>query len=422
MKLLCLSNGHGEDGIGVKIALRLQQRQSAQHPQPPLQLAALPIVGLGAAYTHVGIPLLMPGQVMPSGGFLNMDSNELWRDLRQGLLPQSWQQLRQCQNWAAAGGNILAVGDIVPLLFAWLSGGDYAFVGTAKSDYYLQGSRQGGSDYFPWEQWLMRHRRCRAIFPRDTPTAQTLRTRGMRAFDLGNPMMDDLREEEVGLGLAPRPLGMLLLPGSRPPEAYGNWQLLLQAVASVLKCLPDAPGLLAQHQRQVVFFAAIDPRLTLWELMPDLAEMGWVVADSPFLPERFERLPNAQAWQLQYPFAGVQIQLWLAPAGFSLCAQWADVAIAMAGTATEQFVGLGKPVVTLPGQGPQFTRLFAQRQARLLGPSLTLMDQPEEVGAAVCEILQDPQRLEMMRVNGQTRMGPSGAAERIADHLLGLGW
>jgi uncharacterized protein (TIGR03492 family) len=41
---------------------------------------------------------------------------------------------------------------------------------------------------------------------------------------------------------------------------------------------------------------------------------------------------------------------------------WGDLALAMAGTATEQFVGLGKPALVIPGAGPQFTRLFAERQ------------------------------------------------------------
>lgn len=40
----------------------------------------------------------------------------------------------------------------------------------------------------------------------------------------------------------------------------------------------------------------------------------------------------------------------------------------MAGTAAEQAVGLAKPVLQLPGQGPQFTASFAEAQRRLLGP------------------------------------------------------
>ena len=58
----------------------------------------------------------------------------------------------------------------------------------------------------------------------------------------------------------------------------------------------------------------------------------------------------------------------------------ADIAIAMAGTATEQFVGLGKPAVIFPGEGPQFTYAFAEAQSRLLGCSITLVESPDLCG------------------------------------------
>ena len=32
----------------------------------------------------------------------------------------------------------------------------------------------------------------------------------------------------------------------------------------------------------------------------------------------------------------------------------------MAGTATEQAIGLGKPVIQIEGKGPQFTKTFAE--------------------------------------------------------------
>ena len=41
--------------------------------------------------------------------------------------------------------------------------------------------------------------------------------------------------------------------------------------------------------------------------------------------------------------------------------------ISMAGTATEQAIGLGKPVIQIEGKGPQFTKSFAEAQRRLLG-------------------------------------------------------
>jgi len=39
----------------------------------------------------------------------------------------------------------------------------------------------------------------------------------------------------------------------------------------------------------------------------------------------------------------------------------------MAGTAAEQAIGLGKPVIPIEGKGPQFTKSFAEAQRRLLG-------------------------------------------------------
>jgi uncharacterized protein (TIGR03492 family) len=402
MKLLCLSNGHGEDRIAVNIVLKLQELQPRSAHLPPLQLVGLPIVGVGKAYTHADIPLLMPGQIMPSGGFIYMDHKELFRDVRQGLLPLTWQQLRTCRAWAAGGGKILAVGDIVPLLFAWLSRAPYAFVGTAKSDYYRD---LRGSDYYPWEWWLMQRPHCQAVFPRDKPTSQTLQNLGIPAVDLGNPMMDEMGDPADPYRSTSSTLTLLLLPGSRPPEAYRNWQLILKGVASLITVAANV---------DLILFAAIDPGLELAPLVQGLATAGWVVGGE--VPT-WANLANLQVWQ--YPLAEKrgQVRLIVAPAGFKLGAQLADLAIATAGTATEQFVGLGKPVIAIPGQGPQFTRAFAQRQTRLLGESVTLVTHPEQVGQVAVEILQDPQRRLAIQVNGQARLGTAGAAERIARHL-----
>jgi len=131
-RLLCLSNGHGEDAIAIRILQALQQQ-----PNPP-KLAALPLVGEGRAYTQFGIPVVGPVKTMPSGGFIYMDGRQFARDLEGGLLQLTLAQFRTIRRWARQGGSILAVGDIVPLLFAWLSGAPYAFVGTAKSEYYLR--------------------------------------------------------------------------------------------------------------------------------------------------------------------------------------------------------------------------------------------------------------------------------------------
>ena len=89
----------------------------------------------------------------------------------------------------------------------------------------------------------------------------------------------------------------------------------------------------------------------------------------------------------------------------------------MAGTATEQFVGLGKPVVTFPGVGPQFTPAFAEAQSRLLGCSILMVENPTEVGRAISKVIKNESLLEQVAVNGKRRMGEAGAAQRITECL-----
>lgn len=434
MKLLCLSNGHGEDAIAIRIIKQLQQQ-----PQPP-EILALPLVGEGLAYKNQQVPIAGPVKRMPSGGFIYMDGQQLWGDLQSGLLKLTWEQIKVIRSWAKKPEKkfILAVGDIVPLLFAWLSGADYAFVGTAKSEYYLRDEwgwlpRQSwferleswsGSVYLPWERLLMRQKRCKGVFPRDTLTATTLQKFGIPALDLGNPMMDDLEmgEWETENGRAvfydpkeilnaelreiQRPLVVVLLPGSRSPEAAENWEIIIAGVADLLN---------VYHQRPVILLGAIAPGVSLDPLQKVLQIYGWN-QPSPAKDSGMAKLgikdPNALYFQQKNAL------LILTGQSFVTCLQKADLAIAMAGTATEQFVGLGKPAIAIPGRGPQFTPAFAEAQSRLLGASLILVHRPSQVGAAVQQLLRDPDRLELIRQNGRRRMGEPGAARRIARYLM----
>jgi uncharacterized protein (TIGR03492 family) len=424
MKLLCLSNGHGEDAIALRILQALQQR-----PDPP-EIVALPIVGEGQLYRQHGIPILGPVQAMPSGGFVYMDGRELVRDLRGGLLKLTLAQLKALRDWQRAaqpGDRVLAVGDIVPLLYAWWSGADYAFVGTAKSDYYLR-DEQGwlprdswlarlenwsGSDYLPWERWLMGRPRCKAIFPRDSLTTARLRRWHLPVFDLGNPMMDGLEptsrpwdwEAESQFDADDQPqLTLVLLPGSRPPEAYENWQILLQAVSMLMIALGS--------RYRLLFLAAIAPQLDRTPLQRQLETGGWRLIQGVANPN----LTNPDLTSPDLQFEQYHGRLILTSA-FNGCLHQADLALAMAGTATEQFVGLGKPAFSFAGAGPQFTPRFAEAQTRLLGASVTLVE-PAHLVKAVELLLNDPDRLQLIRANGRRRMGSPGAAIRIAEHLM----
>jgi len=89
----------------------------------------------------------------------------------------------------------------------------------------------------------------------------------------------------------------------------------------------------------------------------------------------------------------------------------------MAGTAIEQAVGLGMPVVQLVGKGPQFTYRFAEAQQRLVGQAVLTCTKPEVAVTLIQRVLADPVYLEKCKVNGQERVGGAGGAEQIAHEI-----
>ncbi|MBD2653779.1 hypothetical protein H6G45_09820 [Synechocystis sp. FACHB-383] len=415
-KILLLSNGHGEDAIAVSIG---QAWSALAGMEPGEILVGLPLVGEGSSYRRLNIPLIGPVKTMPSGGFNNMDARELWRDVQGGLWGLTKAQLGSLKQWTAQGGKVLAVGDIVPLALAWLGKAEYAFVGTAKSEYYLRSpagewlpSTQAwekwlGSAYYPWERWLMTRKNCRAVFPRDRLTHASLLSQGVASFPVGNPMMDGLNPRDC----QPQPLQpgqsltVTLLPGSRSPEMERNWALIGQSLTAVLAHFPDT---------SVTFLAAIAPSLPLKPLMAEVETQGWQRLED----NNVELLTNKVSCLIRGPvYQKSQARLVFSQHQFADCLHHAQAAIAMAGTATEQFVGLGKPVISFPGSGPQYNPYFARRQTWLLGESLIMLDSPEQTGEALRRVLHDSDRLEAIARNGRERLGEAGAARRIAEVL-----
>ncbi|BAY08864.1 lipid-A-disaccharide synthase-related protein [Calothrix sp. NIES-2098] len=430
LQLLVLSNGHGEDIIAVRILQALLQQSN------PPDIYVLPLVGEGHAYQKLDLPTIGSVRSMPSGGFIYMDGRQLVKDVRGGLLQLTLSQIKAVRRWVSHQkklGNkraILAVGDIVPLLFATFSGANYAFVGTAKSEYYVRdevgllprknkGAKWenfSGSIYHPWERWLMSRRRCRAVFPRDSLTTEILKKLQVPAFDLGNPMMDglepsfpterfftaDVQQQEIT-----RPLIVTLLPGSRAPEAYHNWEMIMVAVSALLASFRERDSVF-HTSGTVVFLGAIAPGLDCNIFSQTLTTQGWRPHSESPVP-----LPDANV----LTFKQKNAYLVLTQNAYNDCLHLADFAIAMAGTATEQFVGLGKPAIAIPGVGPQFNPGFAEAQSRLLGPSLILVDQPGQVAKVVQSLFKNPDRLQLIADNGLLRMGKPGAAQRIAECL-----
>jgi uncharacterized protein (TIGR03492 family) len=559
--LLCLSNGHGEDVVATQV-LRALYRCSPR----PLWTDALPLVGAGEAYkrlardqvidyweeplsvpeltrtdtgelrTRSALCLLGPRGTMPSGGFIYARPLTFLRDLAAGLFGLVYGQWRRCRGWLLektrhlSGATtrrccylVLAVGDVWPLLLSVLSGVRLgAFIGTAKSDLYLQhpsgdwlfmqpyphrwtsdrwvygltaseadGFRlqplhsprypawfwqcwrfwclllldlryafylfrrwgvlrapflwrlarlgeaigTGASVYLPWERWLMQRLGTLGIYVRDALTARRLQRLGVqRVATLAlNPMMDDILERDAGAASVRNHMDsfhVALLPGSRPPEAYHNWRRMLRELEKALT---------ASGPAQFSFQVPVASTLSI-SLLKDIArEQGWVDSN-PFDEGSTTAARTGEVLldDMVYRHGNHRLRFW-SPAvsggnarannSFAACLHRAEVVFACAGTATEQAVGIGKPVITSPGAGPQFNRSFWEAQSRLLGPNIILADPGREHPDAVSKALinlwaamrDDQQRQTLVSVWSQQAaavMGRSGAADYIARSML----
>ena len=118
--LLFLCNGHGEDTIACKVIKALHEIN------PDISHEVLPIVGDGKAFSTLvkdgWLAKIGPSTFLPSGGFSNQSLSGLVLDLKAGLLIKLWKQWTLIHKSASEGRIIVAVGDFLPLLFAWASG------------------------------------------------------------------------------------------------------------------------------------------------------------------------------------------------------------------------------------------------------------------------------------------------------------
>jgi len=375
--ILFLSNGHGEDLNGSTVLAALRDRR------PDWQFLAAPLVGEGQAYRKLDVSVVTPTRKMPSGGFIYMDNRQLWQDLRAGLLAQTWQQIQTLRRQKVDG--VVAVGDTVAIAGALLTRAPFVSFLVSLS------ARYTGRLHLPFPVLsLLRHRRCRLILARDAFTARLLQERGYPAEFAGYPILDLVQVDQPTLSKpGDRPL-VALLPGSRLPEAAHNFGLLLQMVTLV--------------PPPMSFFAALVP--PLHAQLPAIAP-GWDW-DGYTL-----RRGNHEIHCPHQAFAEILTQC--------------DVAVGMAGTAIEQAVGLGKPVLQIPGPGPQFTYRFAEAQMRLLGPSVQTIGTGPATPATLAQaaqrlvaILGDREYLAQCPRWGIESVGTPGDTQRIADRLVSV--
>ena len=399
-RILLISNGHGEDLSGSLLGRQLRQRQQS--------VEAFPLVGAGEAYRQAGLKVIGRTRNFSTGGLgytsLKGRLTELGQGQVQYLFSRILTLIRQRRDYAL----VVAVGDLVPVLAAWLSGRPTVVYLVAYSSHYE------GKLRLPWPcGWLLRQRRIRAIWSRDALTADDLSGQlGRPVRFLGNPFQDAVAAAATPTPAAGHsPQGLGLLPGSRLPEAKANLVLLLE----VLQRLPESlqqPGALRLQ-------AALVGALTAAEVLDAAAPLGWT-------------LDEAGRGHNDTVLRRGPLELRLVWQGFVEVLRDSDLVLAMAGTAAEQAVGLGKPVLQLAGSGPQFNGRFAEAQRRLLGAGVSCA--PGESGqdatlrttaamlADQLEQLGDPERGPAWRRElaeiGAARLGPPGGSARQAEAIM----
>ena len=408
--VLLLSNGHGEDLSGAALGSQLRQRGVA--------VEALPLVGHGQAYRQAGIPVLGPTRDFSTGGLGYTSLAGRLTDLREGQFTYVLRLLGRLWRRRLRYRLVVAVGDLVPVLGAWLTGQESAVYLVAYSSHYE------GRLRLPWPcGWLLKRPRVRAVWSRDQLTAKDLSEQlGRPVVFLGNPFLDPLlegieataagrpgEEPSGGATAASRPV-VAVLPGSRLPEALGNLTLLL----GVLERLPAAHG---GSGEAPILRAALVAALKPTAIAAAAAPLGW-----RFVQGDRAAGPEPAALQRQ----GRRLELhWNR---FATVLASSDLVLAMSGTASEQAVALARPVLQLAGPGPQFTEGFAEAQRRLLGPGVQCAAGPvgqDNTLAATARMLgsmldrlADPVagptwRRELEAIAAE-RLGATGGSDRIA--------
>ena len=406
--LLFLCNGHGEDTIACQIIEALHEIN------PDICQEVLPMVGEGKVFNKFvkdgWLAKVGPLTFLPSGGFSNQSLSGLVLDLKSGLLRSLWKQWTVLHRSAKEGRIIVAVGDLLPLLFAWASGADYLFIGTPKSDYtWTSGPRFSLSDFYhrlkgtewdPWEYFLMRSNRCKLVAVRDKITARGLRNHGVEAISPGNPMMDCISKTNCPKDFETY-RRLILLCGSRLPEAYQNFKKLLIAIQ------------LIQISSPLIVFVPLNSSSMSTEVETILIELGFKAN-----VESIYGIGISKIWKKK------SLLILIGFNQFSSWAYWGEVGVANAGTATEQLVGLGVPCVSLPGEGPQFNFNFAKRQSRLLGGAVCIAKGYETLAKQVEFLLNSDFDRYSIGLRGSKRMGPTGGSNSLAliiSNYLSLG-
>jgi len=391
-KILILSNGHGEDLSGSLIAKQFVKNGYVVH--------ALPIVGKGKHYIKEKIKIIGKTREFSTGGIGYNSFRGRLTEIFGGEIFYLLKRLYLTFTIKKKYDYFFVVGDIVPVLFAWVCKKDFFTYLVAYSSHYE------GKLKLPWpSKFFLLSQKAKKIYTRDSLTANdlTLQLKKKVSF-LGNPFMDKFFPRKKELKKAEFSIG--LFPGSRFPETLDNFVLILE----VLEALSDL-----RYFQKIEFNFAIVNALPSSKIREIFQNRGWL---------NLEQVKEKYFLKFQYKTLEVNIY-WN---NFEEILFKSRCCISMAGTAAEQAIGLGKPVIQIEGKGPQFTKSFAEAQRRLLGKYVfcasNYKDKNDQINQTIKLIIKVIYLIKLNKKfmiscneNAKKRLGESKACLKMVDDM-----
>ena len=394
-RILLLSNGHGEDFSGSLLAKYFVKKGDI--------VDALPIVGDGENYKKENIKIIGKTKKFRTGGIgYNSFSGRIF-EIFGGQIIYFFKKLYLSYKLRNKYDFYLVIGDIVPVFFAWFAKKDFFTYLVAYSSHYE------GRLKLPWpSKFFLISKYAKKIYARDFLTANDLSQQlRKRVSFLGNPFMDKFSFFEKKLKTFTFNIG--LFPGSRFPEILNNLQLLLE----VLETMSNL-----KFFENFVFKFAIVNALSTEKITQILNQRKWIFV---------EKKEKNGCLGFQYGFIRIYFNWNL----FEEILFKSMFVISMAGTASEQAIGLAKPVIQLEGEGPQFTKSFAEAQRRLLGRyvfcSTNYINKKDQIKQTINLILKviyliklDKKFLSSCIDNANLRIGESNSCLKITNDIKGF--
>ncbi len=353
MKILFITNGHGEDTIAARIIKELAGED----------ISVMPIVGDGKTFESLPfkVNILGPRKKLPSGGFIYQSFTNMLKDVFAGLAGNTIEQIKALRALRSKFDLVVAVGDIVPIVGAMMTKTKFMFVGCAKSDYY-------DYSYTPWEKYFLK-KYCSLCFPRDLKTHEDLSKAGIKSFYAGNPMMDCFTVTGDKLGIKDGTAVIGILPGTRDDAAM-NMEDITAAAEEINKTA-----------KNIFFLVAASPS-----------------ADT----SKFKTVENMKIYKDRFGdiLALSEIVIGLSGTGNEQAAGMGRPVLAFPGRGVQYTASFARRQTQLLGKA-----------------LLLAKNEPKDIAAKACELLKDKKKRDEMGKTGIERMGGPGASKKIAETI-----